>query len=109
MQWQSANSSQKIFSNYSYLGSVLLQGYMIWKPKIDINSSDKKPYSAPSLLRHYNQNNWRTTTQTTYQNYFQDEETGKSRLMEQKQRDSGSKLSSRMETRVLSREQIEGK
>jgi len=34
-----------------------------------------RKYSAPSLLRQYNENKWRTTTQTTYQNYFIDNKT----------------------------------
>ncbi|XP_057312208.1 uncharacterized protein LOC130653709 [Hydractinia symbiolongicarpus] len=48
------------------------KSYMIWKPKVldDTNNIQSKPYSAPSLLRQYNENNWKTTSQTTYQNYF---------------------------------------
>ena len=43
---------------------------MIWKPKLQPDDEILRKYSAPSLLRQYHDNKWRTTTQTTYQNYF---------------------------------------
>lgn len=46
------------------------KGYMIWKPQILPDEEKVKKYSAPSLLRQYNESNWLTTTQTTYQDYF---------------------------------------
>ncbi|XP_066935069.1 uncharacterized protein [Clytia hemisphaerica] len=47
------------------------KGYMIWKPKLVPDDGEIKKYSAPSLLRQYQDNNWRTTNQTTYQNYYE--------------------------------------
>ena len=44
---------------------------MIWKPKLVPDDGEIKKYSAPSLLRQYQDNNWRTTNQTTYQNYYE--------------------------------------
>ena len=44
---------------------------MIWKTKKPLDAEELKAYSAPSMLRHFKENKWRTTNQSTYQNYFQ--------------------------------------
>ena len=45
------------------------KSYMIWKQK-PVDVEQLKAYSAPSMLRHFKENKWRTTNQSTYYNYF---------------------------------------
>jgi len=72
------------------------KGYMIWKPS---NAIPDKPYTAPNLIRNFYENKWKTTTQTTYQNYFNQDKTTKpsSRLNERQSSTNGSRCDTRVQ------------
>lgn len=102
------------FITAAYVNDYFLnfQGYMIWKPNLIPDEEKLKAYSAPSLLRQYNENKWRTTTQTTYQNYFLNNRNSNAKIEQQlrnstgmSQRTVGTESHSRMKTRQNSKQQ----
>jgi len=80
------------------------KSYMIWKTKKPLDAEELKAYSAPSMLRHFKENKWRTTNQSTYQNYFQGNKMAAKSLKDGVREEVGTGSSQRVSQENCSRE-----